>query len=156
MIKFHEIGMYKNAVNIGYCVATDEMRNGQAAIYDIAKKTASHPSTGKEAELALVMNSIQKPEVHAPNKYVIEEGEFPRLFTFESLKDRLLDMDTDQVTTDYASINEKDKLTAKNDGTWEKQEAVEGYGVYLEVIEKTAFNGEGLLCAVRIATPAGE
>lgn len=155
MIKFHEIGMYKNAVNIGYCVATEEMHNGQAAIFDVAAKTASHPATGKEEDLAIVMNSIEKPEVHAPNKYVIEEGDFPRLFTLESLKNRLLDMDTDQVVTEYSSISEKDKLVAKTDGTWEKNEAT-GYGVYLEVIEKTGFNGEGLLVAVRIQTPAGE
>ena len=156
MIKFGEIGNYKNAVNIGYCVATEEMHNGQAAIFDIAAKTASHPATGKEEELCIVMNCIQKPEVHSPNKYVIEKGEFPRLFTLESLKNRQIEMDSDQVSTEYSTLKAKDKLTAKTDGTWEKKDEVTGYPIYLEIVEKTAFNGEGLLCVVKCVQPAGE
>lgn len=156
MLKFYEIGMYKNAVNVGYCVASVEMHNGQAAIFDVAEKTASHPTNGKEPDLAIVMNSIEKPEVHSPNKYVIEEGELPRLFTLASLKDRLIEMDTDQVQTEYSTISEKSKLVAQTDGTWKVEEDVTSYGVYLEVIKKTGFNGEGLLVAVRVQTPAGE
>ena len=154
MVKFYEIGTYKNAVNIGYCVATVEMHNGQVAEYEIAKKTAKHPTDGKKAGLALVMNAIEKPDVSNPNKYVIEEGEFPRMFTLESLKDRILEMDMDQVQGNYTDIEVGDKLVPTTDGDWKEESDVSQYPAYLEVTEKTPFNGEGLRVIVRIATPA--
>lgn len=151
MLKFREIGTYKNAVNVGYCVATVEMHNGQVAIFDEVAKTASHPATGKEAELAIVMNTIDKPETHSPNEYVIEVGENPRLFVLESLKGRILDMDTDQVVTAYADINVGDVLVGNANGKLEVAADATGYAASFEVIEKTSFNGEGLAVKVVIA-----
>lgn len=151
MLKFREIGVYKNAVNVGYCAATVEMHNGQVAIFDEVAKTASHPATGQEDELAIVMNTIDKPETLSPNDYVIEIGEFPRLFKLESLKGRILDMDTDQVVTKYDEINVGDYLVGNADGQLEVAADASGYKAYFEVIEKTSFNGEGLAVKVVIA-----
>ena len=143
MIKFRELGAYKNAKNIGYCKATVEMHNGQAAEFDLAAKTAKHPTAATTAGLAIVMNSIEKPEILSPNEYVIEIGEYPRLFTLESLRGEILDMDMDQVTGDYEDIEAGVKLTPKTDGTWEIKETVTNYPAYLEVVDLTSFNGEG-------------
>lgn len=144
MIKFRELGAYKNAKNIGYCKATVEMHNGQAAEFDLAAKTAKHPTAATTAGLAIVMNSIEKPEILSPNEYVIEVGEYPRLFTLESLKGEILDMDMDQVNGTYSTdIDAGVKLTPKTDGTWEVKSSVTGYPAYLEVVDLTSFNGEG-------------
>lgn len=151
MLKFREIGTYKNAVNVGYCAATVEMHNGQVAIFDEVAKTASHPGTGEEAELAIVMNVIDKPETHSPNEYVIEIGENPRLFKLDSLKGRIIDMDMDQVVGAYADINVGDMLVGNADGKLEVAADASAYAVCFEVIEKTTFNGEGLAVKVVIA-----
>lgn len=154
MVKFRNVGTYKNAVNIGYCVASVEMHNGQVAEYDIATKTAKLPTDAKAEGLALVMNSIEKPEILSPNEYVIEVGEFPRMFTLVSLKDRIIDMDMDQVTGDYSDIAVGDKLVPNTDGQWEKATDATGYPAYLEVVELTSYNGEGIGAVVKCPVSA--
>lgn len=152
MVKFREIGTYKNAVNIGYCVASVEMHNGQVVEYDIATKTAKLPTDATKEGLALVMNSIEKPEILSPNDYVIEVGEFPRMFTLASLKDRVIDMDMDQVTDDYSDIAVGDYLVPGTDGKWTKASDVTGYAAYLEVVELTSYNGEGIGAVVKVTS----
>ena len=144
MIKFRELGAYKNAKNIGYCVASVEMHNGQAAEFNLAAKTAGHPSTATADGLAIVMNSIEKPQILSPNHHVIEVGECPRLFTLKSLDGEILDMDMDQVNGLYSAVEVGKYLTPKTDGTWEVKNSVTGYPAYLEVIDLTSFNGEGI------------
>lgn len=151
MVKFREIGTYKNAVNIGYCVANGEMHNGQVVEFDVATKVAKAPTNAKAKGLALVMNSIEKPEILNPNDYVIENGELPRLFTLESLKDRIVDMDMDQVKGAYSAIEVGKKLVPTTSGELEVVEAVTGYAAYFEVVDLTSFNGEGFGAIVRIA-----
>lgn len=150
MLKFREIGTYKNAVNIGFCTADVALKNGNVVTFNRATKKAALPVTGKEAGLAIVMNTIDKPEIHEPNDFVIEVGENPRLFTLESLKGRVIDMDMDQVEGTYASINVGDKLVANSDGKLEVTSEVTGYAEYFEVIEKTSYNTEGLAVMVVI------
>lgn len=116
MLKFREIGTYKNAVNIGYLTADVVLKNGNVVTYDLAKKKAALPKTGKESGLAIVINTIDKPEISEPNAFTIEIGENPRIFTLESLKDRVIDMDMDQVTGTYADIKEGDFLVADTTG----------------------------------------
>ena len=70
MLKFREIGTYKNAVNVGYCTADVELHNGNVVTFDRATKKAAVPTDGKETGLAIVMNTIDKPETLAPNDYV--------------------------------------------------------------------------------------
>ena len=145
MLKFREIGTYKNAVNIGFCTADVILKNGNVVTYDVATKKAA---------LAIVMNTIDKPEILEPNDFTIEIGENPRLFTLASLKDRVLDMDMDQVTGTYASIAEGDYLVADTDGKLKvvpKATGVADYKEYLQVIEKTTYNAEGLAAVVVIA-----
>ena len=151
MLKFREIGTYKNAVNIGFCTADVALKNGNVVTFNRATKKAALPVTGKETGLAIVMNTIDKPEIHEPNDFVIEVGENPRLFTLESLKGRVIDMDMDQVKGTYASINVGDKLVANSDGKLEVAAEVTDYAEYFEVIEKTSYNTEGLAVMVVIA-----
>ena len=116
MLKFSDIGTYKNAVNFGYLTADVVLKNGNVVTYDLAKKTVELPKTGKETGLAIVMNTIDKPEILEPNDFTIEIGENPRIFTLDSIKNRIIDMDMDQVTGTYADIEEGDFLVADTDG----------------------------------------
>lgn len=154
MLKFREIGTYKNAVNIGYLTADVVLKNGNVVTYDLAKKKAALPKTGKESGLAIVINTIDKPEISEPNAFTIEIGENPRIFTLESLKDRVIDMDMDQVTGTYADIKEGDFLVADTTGKLKVVKSASGvtdYKEYLKVIEKTTYNAEGLAAVVVIA-----
>ena len=154
MLKFREIGTYKNAVNIGYLTADVVLKNGNGVTYDLAKKKAALPKTGKESGLAIVINTIDKPEISEPNAFTIEIGENPRIITLESLKDRVIDMDMDQVTGTYADIKEGDFLVADTTGKLKVVKAASGvtdYKEYLKVIEKTTYNAEGLAAVVVIA-----
>lgn len=154
MIKFHEIGMYKNAVNIPYCKVSDTIKdgvkNGYAVTYSETTKTASLPTatTAKGSDLTIVMNVLDKPELKSPDDYVVDAGEYARLFRLDSLANRMLDMNDLALTTAYASVSVGDKLVAGTDGKWSKSASVDGYSAYLEVIEKTSFCGNGLLVKV--------
>lgn len=152
MLKFREVGTYKNAVNIGYCTAEVDLKNGMVVTFDRADKSVALPTNGKETGLAIVFNTIEKPEIEDPNKYVIEAGEFPRLFELASLKDRIIDMDLDQVVDAYADIAVGDFLTANDDGQLEVTADVSAYKEYFEVIEKTTYNAEGIAVRVVIGT----
>ena len=154
MLKFREIGTYKNAVNVGYCTADVELHNGNVVTFDRATKKAAVPTDGKEAGLAIVMNTIDKPETLAPNDYVIEIGENPRLFVLTSLKGRIIDMDMDQVDGTYADIAVGDFLVAEASGKLKavkKATGVADYKEYFVVSEQTSFNGEGNAVEVVIA-----
>ncbi len=148
MLKFREIGTYKNAVNVGYCTADVVLHNGNVVTFDRATKKAALPTTGKEVGLAIVMNTIDKPEIHEPNEFTIEVGENPRLFVLSSLKGRIIDMDMDQVDGAYAEINVDDKLVANAEGKLEVAADVSTYKEYFRVIEKTSYAGEGLAVEV--------
>ena len=151
MIKFRDIGVYKNAVNVPYCVTDVELKNGMVVTADLADKTVALPTgvVGKN-EAYIVMNRIDKPEVATPDDYTIEVGENPRLFLVQSLNTRILDMNMLSVTGAYASINVGDVLVAGNDGKLVVGTA-SGQEVYFEVIEKTSFGGNGLAVQVIVA-----
>lgn len=154
MLKFREIGTYKNAVNVGYCTADVELHNGNVVTFDKATKKAAVPTDGKKTGLAIVMNTIDKPETLTPNDYVIEVGENPRLFVLTSLKGRIIDMDMDQVDGTYADIAVGDFLVAEASGKLKavkKATGVADYKEYFVVSEKTSFNGKGLAVEVVIA-----
>ena len=128
--------------------------SGNVVTFDRATKKAAVPTDGKEAGLAIVMNTIDKPETLAPNDYVIEIGENPRLFVLTSLKGRIIDMDMDQVDGTYADIAVGDFLVAEASGKLKavkKATGVADYKEYFVVSEKTSFNGEGLAVEVVIA-----
>lgn len=54
MLKFREIGTYKNAVNVGYCTADVELHNGNVVTFDKATKKAAVPTDGKKQGLQLL------------------------------------------------------------------------------------------------------
>lgn len=154
MIKFRNIGGYKNAQNIPYIPTTVELHNGMVVTVDMKKKTLALPSADTaKGEVYLVMNRYDKPEVNSPNEYVIEVGEFPRLFMVSSLNGVVLDCDTDQITGAYSSINVGDKLTAGTDGRLVVNSNTDGSLTYFLVIEKNTFGGEGLGLQVVVQAP---
>lgn len=146
MIKFREIGTYKNAVNIGYCKTNVQLKNGYGVTVKESQKTVSLPTeeTAKENDLYIVINKFEKPELRSPNDYTIEPGEFPRCFRLKSLDGRILDCDTDTIKDEYENILVGDKLVFNTEGKLTKTDNVDGYGYYFEVIDKTSFCGNGL------------
>lgn len=154
MIKFRNIGGYKNAQNIPYIPTTVELHNGMIVTVDMAKKTLALPSADTaKGEVYLVMNRYDKPEVASPNAYVIEVGEYPRLFMVSSLNGVVLDCDTDQITGAYSSINVGSKLTAGTDGKLAVNASTDDFLTYFLVIEKNTFGGEGLGLQVVVQAP---
>lgn len=144
MLKFKEIGNYKNAVNVGFCAAEVELHNGMVVEFDKTTKKAKLPTSATANGLAIVMNIIEKPEIASPNDYVIEVGEYPRLFILKSLEGRMISMDCDQIATAYASIDVGDALIPKTDGQWEVASgSTSTYPFVLKVLEKNNFGGEG-------------
>lgn len=150
MLKFREIGTYKNAVNIGYTTCASVLHNGMIVTVDEASKVCALPTTdtAKKAGLAIVMNTIDKPEIDKPNDYTIEIGENPRLFMLSSLKGRILDMDMDQIATAIGSLNKGDVLVANASGKLEKASAATGYAEYFEIVEVTTYGGAGVAVKV--------
>lgn len=154
MIKFRNIGGYKNAQNIPYIPTTVELHNGMIVTVDMTKKTLVLPSADTaKGEVYLVMNRYDKPEVASPNAYVIEVGEYPRLFMVSSLNGVVLDCDTDQITGAYSSINVGSKLTAGTDGKLAVNASTDDFLTYFLVIEKNTFGGEGLGLQVVVQAP---
>lgn len=154
MIKFYEIGMYDNAVNVPYCTVpntiTNGVKNGFAVTYSEKTKTIALPTatTAKGGDIAIVMNILDKPELASPDDYTVEVGEFPRLFRIDSLEDRLLLMNDAALTTAYASVAVDDVLVADTDGKWAKDNTHTDYTYGLTVIEKNTWCGNGLLVKV--------
>jgi hypothetical protein len=145
MIKFYELDAYKTAKNVGYCTCAAALHNGMIVSANLTAKTVALPTTTTaKGDVWLVMNRIDKPEILKPNDYTIEIGEFPRIFNVKSLNGKMLDLDTDQVATAYASISAGDKLTADTAGKLAVTADVSAHETYFEVIEKNTFGGTGL------------
>lgn len=152
MLKFREIGTYKTAQNSGYTTCAAKLKNGYGVVVNESTKISTLPTADTaKGDVWIVMNKIDKPEIHEPNDYAIEVGENPRLFRVKSLDGRVIDMDTDAVTTEYASLSVGDTLTFGTDGKLVKNGTLTDYSTYFEVIEKTEFGGEGLAVKVVVA-----
>lgn len=152
MIKFKEIGSYKTAHNIGYLTTPVILKNGYGVTYDLSTKVVALPTaTTAKGDVAIVMNTIDKPEVLAPNDFEITIGENPRIFPLKALNGKTLQMDMDAVTTAYASITVDNTLTLGTDGKWVVNATLTDYATYLKVVEKTTFGGAGLDVVVVVA-----
>jgi hypothetical protein len=152
MVKFKEIGTYKTAQNIGYLTTPVVLKNGYGVTYDLATKVVALPTaTTAKGDVALVMNTIDKPEIKTPNDFTIDVGENPRIFPLKNLNGRTLQFDTDPVTTAYASLVVNDKLTLGTDGKWVKTADVTGYTTYLQIIELATLDGSGFDAVVVVA-----
>lgn len=145
MIKFKEIGTYKVAQNIGYLTTPVVLKNGYGVVYNLATKVVALPdATTAKLDVAIVMNTIDKPEILKPNDFTIAIGENPRIFPLKALNGKTLQMDMDAVTTAYASITVGNTLTLGTDGKWVVNATLTGYASYLQVVEKTTFGGAGI------------
>lgn len=145
MLKFREIGTYKNAVNVPYCTSAVALKNGMIVTANLVAKTAALTTASTtKGDVYIVMNVIDKPETLKPNDYTIEIGEYPRLFRAKSLAGRIIDVDTNQVTTTYSDIDVGDYMAGDTDGKLAVVEDVSDYETYFEVIDKTTYGGAGL------------
>lgn len=152
MLKFREIGTLKNATNVGYCVTPVALKNGYGVTVDLSTKTVALPTADTaKGDVYIVLNKIDKPEVNEPNDYTIDIGEYPRAFRVKSLDGRIIDMDTDAVTTAYSALAKGDTLGFGTDGKLVKLTDTTGYATYFEVIDKTTFGGEGIALKVVVA-----
>lgn len=152
MIKFKTIGAWVNAHNIPECVVPEgvSLKNGMGVTVDFTKKTVALPAgEAVKKDVYLVMNIIDKPEIHSPNEYTIEAGEHVRLIDLASVVNHEIVFDMNAVTGTYADIAVGDKLVFGTDGNM-----VEGtptdYRFYFEVTEKNSFNDEGMTAVIRM------
>jgi len=147
MIKFRNIGAYKTARNIGYCVTPTgvTLKNGMGVTADLAGEVVALPTSNTtKGDVYLVLNVIDKPETLAPNDYQILAGEYPRLFNVKSLEGQILDCDLDSVTGALSTFAVGDTLAFGTDGKMVEVADVTAYLTYFKVIDKTTFGGGGL------------
>lgn len=152
-MKYKTIGAFKNVQNVGYCKAASDMRVGMGVILDRVAKTASLPASEDEAKSChyMVTNINDKPEMHNFSETtLVLEGEFVRGDDLITVADKEIELAADEISTDYASVAVGDKLVFGADGKIEKASAADGYLVYFEVIEKTAYMGSGVLAVIRV------
>ena len=132
-MKYKTIGAFKGVQNVGNCKAVVDLKVGMGVILDRAAKTANLPASEDEAKACyrIVTNINDKPEMHNFSETVmVKAGEFVR--------------------ADDLTLAAGDKMVFGTDGLIVKADAVDGYKVYFEVIEKTAYMGSGILAVIRV------
>ena len=146
MIKFKNIGDFKNARNIGTVATTVELKNGNLVTLDKATGTIALPTseTAKNG-LWIVMNE-REPVVFTgtTDDYVIKVGEYPRLFDVATLKGVTLEMNDICLATPYTEVAKGDTLVADTSGKFVKIDDATGYETAFTVMDKTGYAGNGL------------
>ncbi len=159
-MKGKTIGYYKNVQNVGYCVADADVQVGMGVILDRANKTAKLPEDETKAKACyrIVSNINVNPEMHDfKDTLTIKKGEYVRADDLLSVINMEMEFADYEVTDGVESLNAGDKLVfAETTGLLKKSDAVTGYTVYFEVIEKTAYMGNGILVVVRAGALATE
>lgn len=152
-MKYKTIGAFKNVQNVGNCKADADLKVGMGVILDRVAKTAKLPSSEAEAKAChrIVTNINDKPEIPLLNDWnVIKKGEFVRADDLTTVANLEIEFAKDEIATDYATIAVGDKLVFGTDGLLAKATDVDGYKVFFEVIEKTAYMGAGVLAIIRV------
>lgn len=152
-MKYKTIGAFKSVQNVPYCKATDDMKVGMGVILDRVAKTVSLPVSEDEAKgvYRIVTNINDKPEMHNFDEtVVVRKGEYVRADDLTTVADLEIEFAEAEISGDFAALAAGDKLVFGTDGLIAKADAVEGYKVYFEVIEKTAYMGSGILAIIRV------
>ena len=152
-MKYKTIGAFKNVQNVGNCKADTDLKVGMGVILDRVAKTAKLPSSDAEAKAChrIVTNINDKPEIPLLNDWnVIKKGEFVRADDLTTVANLEAELAKDEISTDFTTIAVGDKLVFGTDGLFAKVTDVDGYKVFFEVIEKTAYMGAGVLAIIRV------
>ncbi len=148
------LGYYKNIQNVGYCKAVVDLKVGMGVILDRATKTAKLPADDTEAKAChrVVTNINDKPEMHNYSGTVeVKKDEYVRADDLTSVANMEMEVAKYEIKDgDYDTLAAGDTLVFGTDGLLTKADAVTGYRVYFEVIEKTAYMGAGLLAVIRV------
>lgn len=151
-MKAKTIGYFKNVQNVGYCKATVDLKVGMGVILDRAAKTANLPASADEAKAChrIVTNINDKPEMHNYSETVeVKEGEYVRADDLTSVANMEMEFADYEINGGVDSVDAGDTLVFGTDGLIVKG-ASDGYKVYFEVIEKTAYMGKGILAVIRV------
>lgn len=163
MFKFNSIGaLEKHVRNNPRNTAASELQNGMSVVMDDAAGTATVPANATEAQgvTFVVNNIIDKPEIRNKADFKIESGEYVRGFLIEDAKELQVEVDYRVVVDTLSGLAVGDHLVVANEtdhagngGKWVKPDGTvvvnsSAYSVHLEILEKTTFGDNGLLCKV--------
>ena len=150
MIKFKDVGDFKNARNIGTVATPIELTNGKLVTLNKVTGTIALPTTDTaKGSLWVVMNERESiPYTGTTDDYVVKIGGYPRLFDVTTLKGATLEMNDKCLTTKYDDIAKGDTLVADTNGNFVKTDDATGYEASFTVIDKTSYGGNVLEVAV--------
>ncbi len=152
-MKAKTIGYFKNIQNVGYCKAAADLKVGMGVILDRAAKTANLPASAEDAKKChrIVSNINDKPEMHNFSEtVVVKKDEYVRADDLLTAANMEMEFADEEINGGVDSVAVGDTLVFGTDGLIVKSDAVTGYQVYFEVIEKTAYMGKGILAVVRV------
>ncbi len=152
-MKAKTIGYFKNIQNVGYCKAAADLKVGMGVMLDRATKTANLPASADDAKKChrIVSNINDKPEMHNFSEaVVVKKDEYVRADDLLTAANMEMEFADDEINGGVDSVAVGDTLVFGTDGLIVKSDAVTGYQVYFEVIEKTAYMGKGILAVVRV------
>lgn len=152
-MKYKTIGAFKNVQNVGYCEATEDMAVGMGVMLDRVNKTASLPASEDEAKAChrIVTNINDKPEMHNFSETVVVlKGEKVRADDLTTVANLEIEFAQSEIKDDIADLAAGDKLVFGTDGLIAKTADADGYKVYFEFVEKTAYMGSGILAVIRV------
>ena len=152
-MKYKTIGAFKSVQNVGYCKAATDLKVGMGVILDQVNKTASLPADADECKACyrIVTNINDKPEIHTSDEAeTVLAGEFVRADDLTTVANLEAEFAADEIKDEISGLAANDKLVFGTDGLLTKASDVTGYKVYFEVIEKTAYQGSGILVVIRV------
>lgn len=135
MIKLETIGMYKNVKNDPTVKAHAEIPNGYVFTIDADHKTAAPTATtAKALNLWFAMNTR-----YDDNRFTdapIAEGEYVNAYLLKEFDHQNLIVDADNLTGDVTAMTAGKNLVVGTDGKFAVADSVNGYKVYLTVVEQ--------------------
>ncbi len=153
LFKFQNYSAIKNLQDNPRVQATQETVNGNAfSVVDndatSGFKEAAVPfanaAAAKAGEVWVMMNIVDKPEIHNYADYSVFEGEYIRAVNLSKMGGEIVELSGNLVIS--TGVKKGDKLVPCNadDDTstpmsWKKSVSVDGYKLYLEVTDLTTF-----------------
>lgn len=154
LFKFQNYSAIKNLQDNPRVQATQETVNGNAfSVVDndatSGFKEAAVPfanaAAAKAGEVWVMMNIVDKPEIHNYADYSVLEGEYIRAVNLSKLDGEIVELSSDLLkATEGVVVGSKLVPCNADDDTstpmsWKKSVSVDGYKLYLEVTDLTTF-----------------
>jgi hypothetical protein len=152
-MKYQTIGAFKNVQNVPDCKAEEDVRVGMGVILDRSAKVAKAPANEDDAKACtyIVTNINDKPEMHNyGDAALVRKGEYVRADDLTTVAGLPAEFAQEEISTEYSEIVAGDNLVFGAGGLLEKATSTEGYRVYFEVLEKTAYLGAGVLALIHV------